>query len=65
MILFESERLTGRQLEEKDLENFYRLNSDAKIMRYIRKPRTREECIALINETQLKRKNKLPGSAAM
>jgi [ribosomal protein S5]-alanine N-acetyltransferase len=51
MILFESERLIVRQLEEGDLENFYRLNSDAEVMRYIRKPRTWEECVALIKET--------------
>lgn len=51
MILFESERLLVRQLEENDLEDFYRLNSDADVMRYIRKPRTKEECIALIKET--------------
>jgi [ribosomal protein S5]-alanine N-acetyltransferase len=51
MILFESERLIVRQLEETDLEIFFRLNSDAEVMRYIRKPRTWEECVALIKET--------------
>lgn len=51
MILFESKRLIVRELEETDLQNFYRLNSDEDIMRYIRKPRTYDECVALIKET--------------
>lgn len=51
MIIFESARLIIQELEETDLENFFRLNGDEEIMRYIRKPRTREECEALIKET--------------
>lgn len=51
MTIFESERLVIRELEETDLDNFFCLNGDAEIMRYIRKPRTREECATLIKNT--------------
>ena len=56
MILFETERLVIRELEENDLNDFYRLNSDEEVMRYIRKPRTFIECETLIRETIENRK---------
>ena len=51
MIVFESARTIVRHLTKNDLEDFFRLNGDAEIMRYIRKPRTREECETQIKET--------------
>ena len=44
-IIFETGRLIVRRYDfEKDKENFFLLNSDEDVMRYIRKPKTREEC---------------------
>lgn len=45
MIVFSTERLIIRQYEfDIDAENFFKLNSDEEVMRYIRKPKTRTEC---------------------
>ncbi|HLX91344.1 MAG TPA: GNAT family N-acetyltransferase [Puia sp.] len=41
MTIFETQRLVVRQLTEGDAENFYILNSDPEVMRYIRAPKTR------------------------
>lgn len=43
MILFESKRLAVRHLTPEDLEDYFRLNGDEELMRYIRPPKTREE----------------------
>ena len=42
-MLLQSERLYVRRFALSDEEIFYRLNSDAEIMRYIRPPKNREE----------------------
>lgn len=44
-IIFETERLIVRQYEfEKDADNFFALNGNEEVMRYIRGVKTREEC---------------------
>ena len=49
--IFETERLIVRQYDPAiDAENFFLLNSDKDVMRYIRKPKSREECIAFLKE---------------
>jgi len=43
--IFETERLIVRQYDfETDTENFYLLNGDEEVMRYIRATKSREEC---------------------
>jgi len=43
-MLFDSERLYTRFFTMDDLDHFYRLNGDEEIVRYIRAPKTYEEC---------------------
>jgi len=44
-IIFETERLIVRQYDfETDTENFYLLNGDDEVMRYIRTTKSKEEC---------------------
>ena len=49
-IVFETERLIVRKYTDADEENFYRLNSDPEVVRYIREPKSREECRRFLNE---------------
>jgi [ribosomal protein S5]-alanine N-acetyltransferase len=42
-IIFETIRLYVRQYTEKDIDDFYRLNSDPEVMRYIQHPKNFEE----------------------
>ena len=42
-MIFETERLYVRRYTLADEENFYRLNSDPEVVRYIRPPKSREE----------------------
>ena len=50
-LIFETSRLSVRQYDlEKDAENFFLLNGDEEVMRYIRKPKKREECDAFLKE---------------
>ncbi len=50
-VIFETERLLVRQYNaDTDAENFYRLNSDEEVMRFIRKPKSREECDQFLEE---------------
>lgn len=44
MIIFETERLLVRTYGENDNENFFLLNGNADVMRYIRPVKTRKEC---------------------
>jgi len=45
MIIFQTERLIVRQYDFKtDAENFFLLNGDDDVMRYIRATKTKEEC---------------------
>ena len=43
MIVFETSRLTVRQFTNNDAENFFLLNGDEEVVRYIRKPLNKEE----------------------
>ena len=44
MIIFETERLRVRQYTENDKENFFLLNGDEEVVRFIRPAKTKEEC---------------------
>lgn len=44
MIVFETDRLYIRRYTREDEENFFLLNGDPEIMRYIRAPKSRAEC---------------------
>lgn len=44
MIIFETGRLIVRRYTDDDKDNLFQLNGDEEIMRYIRKPKTKEEC---------------------
>ena len=51
MVLFSTERLRVRGFEpDKDRDHFFLVNSDPEVMRYIRKPKTREEADAYLDE---------------
>ncbi len=55
MIIFETERLVVRKYEfEQDAENFFLLNGDEEVMRYIRPAKNREECDKFLKEIILK-----------
>ena len=49
-MIFDSQRLYVRSFTEADADNFYALNGDAEIMRYIRAPKTREQTDAFLKE---------------
>ena len=44
MIIFETERLVVRRYTANDKDNFFLLNGNEEVMRYIRPVKTREEC---------------------
>jgi ribosomal-protein-alanine N-acetyltransferase len=50
-IIFETERLIVRQYAfEADAENFFALNGNEEVMRYIRSVKTREECDTFLRQ---------------
>ena len=49
-ILFETERLIVRHYTKDDSDNFFSLNGDEEIMRYIRPAKTREETDLFLSE---------------
>ena len=50
-IIFTTERLIIRQYEfERDAENFFLLNSDLEIMKYIRAPKPKDECLIFLKQ---------------
>ncbi len=50
-IIFESDRLIVRQyVFETDAENFFRLNGDEEVMRYIRTAKAKEECDVFLKQ---------------
>lgn len=50
-IIFETPRLVVRKyIFEEDADNFFRLNGDPEVMRYIRPAKSREECIEFLKE---------------
>jgi ribosomal-protein-alanine N-acetyltransferase len=50
MILFETERLFVRQYTKEDDDNFFLLNGDEVIMRYIRPPKARAEANLFLSQ---------------
>jgi ribosomal-protein-alanine N-acetyltransferase len=48
MVIFETDRLIIRRYTLADEENFFRLNGDAEVMRYIREPKDRPECLVFL-----------------
>lgn len=50
MIIFETDRLTVCRFSAGDKENYFLLNGNGEVMRYIRPPRTREESDAQIEQ---------------
>jgi [ribosomal protein S5]-alanine N-acetyltransferase len=44
MVVFETDRLVIRRYTLADEENFFRLNGDPEVMKYIREPKDRKEC---------------------
>lgn len=50
MIVFETERLIVRHYTADDKNNFFLINGDEEIMRYIRNPKTKEECDQFLDE---------------
>jgi RimJ/RimL family protein N-acetyltransferase len=50
MIVFETARLTVRHFTVADYDNYFYLQGDAEVMRYIRPPRTREESDLFLTE---------------
>ena len=50
MRIFETERLIVRPYTKHDKENFFSLNGNEEVMRYIRAAKTREECDNFLDE---------------
>lgn len=50
MIIFETSRLIVRSYSTSDKNNFFMLNGDEEVMRYIRAPKTKAECDAFLLE---------------
>ena len=50
MILFETERLIVRRFTKNDADDFFRMNGDAELMKYIRPAKSREESDAFLEE---------------
>lgn len=48
MVIFETDRLVIRRYTPADDDNFYRLNGDPDVMRYIREPKGRQECYVIL-----------------
>lgn len=49
-MIFRSERLYTRFFTMEDLDVFYRLNGDEEVVRYIRTPKSYEECRAFLEQ---------------
>lgn len=58
--IFETDRLLVRRYTAEEFENFFRLNGDAEVMRYIRPVQSREEAMAAF-EKQLADYEAMPG----
>jgi len=66
MVIFETDRLVIRQYTPDDEENFFLLNGDPEVMRYIRTPKDRQECsVFLKRNIDLYRQLPLVGRWAM
>ncbi|SRR5579871_5028650 len=49
-MIFETERLLVRHYTMDDAEDFYLLNSDPEVMKYIRAPKTRQQALQFLRE---------------
>lgn len=66
MVIFETDRLVIRRYTAADEENFYLLNGDPEVMKYIREPKDRQECsIFLKRNLALYQQQPLMGRWAM
>ncbi|WP_205509876.1 GNAT family N-acetyltransferase [Longitalea arenae] len=66
MVIFETDRLLIRRYTLADEENFFAINGDPEIMRYIREPRDRQECLIFLKRNiQFYEQNPLMGRWAM
>jgi ribosomal-protein-alanine N-acetyltransferase len=54
MVIFETERLRVRQFTAADADNYFSLQGNPDVMQYIRRPRTRKESDAYLEEKILK-----------
>ena len=52
MIIFSTDRLIVKPYSEEEFENFFRLNGDEEVVRYIRPVQTREEAIEAFQKLQ-------------
>lgn len=59
-VIFETDRLLVRRYTMEDFENFFRLNGDEEVVRYIRPVQSREEAMAAF-EKQLADYEAMPG----
>lgn len=59
-VIFETDRLLVRRYTTEDFENFFRLNGDEEVVRYIRPVQSREEAMAAF-EKQLADYEAMPG----
>jgi ribosomal-protein-alanine N-acetyltransferase len=53
MVIFETDRLIIRRYTLEDEENFFRLNGDPELMRYIREARDRKECLLFLRRNMV------------
>ncbi|WP_207515600.1 GNAT family N-acetyltransferase [Longitalea luteola] len=66
MVIFETNRLLIRRYTLADEANFFAINGDAEIMRYIREPRDRQECLIFLRRNiQFYEQHPLMGRWAM
>jgi ribosomal-protein-alanine N-acetyltransferase len=50
-VLFETERLIVRHFTQQDSDAFFAINGDEEVVRYIRAPKSREECNTFLTQT--------------
>lgn len=66
MVIFETSRLIIRRYTLADEDNFFAINGDPEIMKYIREPRGRQECMIFLKRNlQFYENNPLMGRWAM
>jgi ribosomal-protein-alanine N-acetyltransferase len=66
MVIFETNRLLVRRYTLADEDNFYAINGDPEIMKYIREPRDRQECLIFLKRNlQFYEHNPMMGRWAM
>lgn len=56
-LVFETERLRVRHFTRQDGDQFFAINGDPEVMRYIRPPKTRADCDRFLDEVVLQNKD--------